>query len=112
MQTQRIVADVRRCLRTRGILVTRFNSTRDHNYGAAGHAEIEPGYFVVNGIPKRFFDQQSIQALFQAGWRTHSVEEQVIHCYSNPKVVWEVVVEKERHDASITQQEDPWQTLS
>jgi SAM-dependent methyltransferase len=111
-QTQRIVADVRRCLRMRGILFARFNSTRDYNHGAVGHAEIEPGYFIVNGMPKRFFDQYSVQMLFQAGWRAHSIEEQVVHCYSKSKVVWETVVEKEQHDASITQQEDPWQTFS
>jgi SAM-dependent methyltransferase len=102
-QTQRIVTDVRRCLRMRGILFARLNSTRDHNYRAAGHVEIEPGYFMVNGVPKRFFNQHSVQTLFRTGWRAHSVKEHVVHCYSKPKVVWEVVVEKAQRDT--TQQE-------
>jgi SAM-dependent methyltransferase len=105
-QTQHILADVRRCLRMEGVLFARFNSTKDDNYGAAGHAEIEPGLFMVNGMPKRFFDRRSVRALFRGGWHAHSIEERVVHCYSKPKVVWEVVVEKQRREVPVAQQEN------
>jgi SAM-dependent methyltransferase len=77
-----------------GLLLCRLNSTNDHHYGAIGHPEIEPNYYLVDGQPKRFFGKSDIQALFAAGWRLLHLEERVIHRYANPKSVWEVVLEK------------------
>jgi hypothetical protein len=44
--------------------------------------------------PKRFFDKASIQELFNKGWRTVAAEEMMIDKYEQPKVVWEVVLER------------------
>lgn len=91
-ETLALVERVRGMLRPGGVLLSRFNSTNDHNYGASGHLRIAENYFSVHGEPKRFFDRPSIQALFAAGWSTIAAEELVTHKYAHPKSVWEVVV--------------------
>jgi SAM-dependent methyltransferase len=77
-----------------GLLLCRLNSTNDHHYGASGHPEIEPNYYLVDGQPKRFFSKTAVQALFATGWRVLRLEERVVHRYAKPKSVWEVVLEK------------------
>ena len=77
------------------MLLCRLNSTNDHNYGAVGYPRIEHNYYLVQGEPKRFFDQTSIEAVFAAGWRMLSVAERVIERYAHPKAVWEVVLERD-----------------
>lgn len=53
----------------RGILLVQLNSTKDVNHGAVGHEEIEPGFYLVNGERKRFFDQDSIDTLLRLAGR-------------------------------------------
>jgi SAM-dependent methyltransferase len=76
-----------------GLLLCRLNSTKDLHFGAAGHPEIEPHYYLVDGRPKRFFDRADVDALFAQGWHALRVQEQTIQRYVQPKVVWEVVAE-------------------
>lgn len=85
---------VREVLRPGGLLLCRLNSTNDHNYGASGRVAIEEKYYSVNGEPKRFFDKPAIEKLFQEGWRTLSIEEEITHKYSMLKALWEVALEK------------------
>ncbi len=70
--TQQMVREIHRCLRAGGHLLVRLNSTRDINHGAAGHTEIEPNFYLVDGEPKRFFDRESVERLFASGWRIHA----------------------------------------
>ena len=93
-KTRKIVDDIKRCLMTRGIFLARFNSNNDTNYGSVGHNEVEPNVFRVNGLQKRYFDQQSMYQLFDKSWKIHSLEELCVERYSKPKIVWEIVVEK------------------
>ena len=93
-ETQRIVAEIRDRLRPGGYLLVRVNSVRDVHHGAVGHAEIGPGCYLVDGALKHFFDADDLRALFADRWRMHHLEERTIHRYENPKVVWEMVVEK------------------
>lgn len=93
-ETERVVAEVRRCLRPGGYLFARVNSTNDRHYGAVGHQSIEANLYLVKGMLKRFFDRPAIEHLFGRGWITHGLVEKVIHCYHKPKVVWELVVQK------------------
>ena len=95
VETVALVEKIRATLRMRGALLCRLNSTNDHNYGASGHPRIEDDYYLVEGEPKRFFDRASIEALFATGWRMLSLEERVIERYAKPKVVWEVIVERD-----------------
>jgi SAM-dependent methyltransferase len=93
-ETQTIVQRIRSALRPGGILLCRLNSTQDHNFGASGHPELEPNFFLVNGEPKRFFDETSIASLFAEGWGQLSLQHFVISKYIKPKALWEVVLER------------------
>lgn len=94
-ETLDVIERIRTTLGARGVLVSRFNSTNDHNFGASGYPRIEDNYYRVRGRTKRFFDRASIDALFAEGWRMLAIEECTIHRYEKPKVVWEVVVERD-----------------
>ena len=75
------------------MLLCRVNSSRDHHYGASGHPAIEPGYFRVDGEPKRFVDRAAVVALFADGWTVRHLEEHTVHRYARPKVLWEILAE-------------------
>jgi SAM-dependent methyltransferase len=93
-QTQEIVHRIHTVLRPGGVLLCRLNSTQDHHFGASGHPQIEPHYFLVDGAPKRFFDEASVGALFSHGWNRLSLEHFVTRKYLKPKALWEVVLER------------------
>lgn len=92
--TVEVVGRIRDVLRPRGLLLVRVNSTEDHHFGATGHAEIAPSYYLVDGHPKRFFDRAAITELFADGWSVLDVRHEVVHRYGPPKALWEVAVEK------------------
>ena len=89
-----IVARIWNVLSPQGLLLCRFNSTLDHNFGASGHPQIEPNFYQVNGQTKRFFDEKSVRDLFPDGWRLLSAEHFISHKYAVSKALWEVVLEK------------------
>jgi SAM-dependent methyltransferase len=93
-ETQTVVERIRAALRPGGILLCRLNSTQDHHFGASGYPELEPNLFLVNGAPKRFFDESSVATLFARGWRQLSLEHFVTRKYVKPKALWEVVLER------------------
>lgn len=93
-ETLAIVQKIHAALRPGGWLLCRLNSTEDHNFGASGHPEISPHFFMVKGEPKRFFDETSIDALFVTGWKRVALEHVVTRKYIQPKAVWEVVLER------------------
>jgi len=95
VETVAIVSRIRDVLRPDGLLACRLNATDDHNHGASGYPQIEPGLYSVRGQQKRFFDEDSVLALFASGWRRVSVEHQIIHKYILAKAVWEVILEKD-----------------
>ena len=89
--TMKIASELRRCLKADGLLLARFNSTNDYNYGASPTtSEIEPNFHLVGTSTKRFFDKNSVQTFLQ-GWDIQFLEENVIHRYEKPKSVWEVM---------------------
>ncbi len=91
-ETVAIVQRIREVLRPGGLLLCRLNSTEDHHFGASGHPEIEPNYFLVDGAPKRFFDEAGVKSLFARGWRCQSLEHVVTRKYLQSKALWEVVL--------------------
>lgn len=93
--TQALVQRIRSTLRPDGLLLCRLNSTQDHNFGASGHPVLEPNFFLVNGDPKRFFDETSIRALFAEGWNQLSLQHFVTSKYIRSKALWEVVLERQ-----------------
>lgn len=92
-ETVALVERIRELLLPTGLLLCRLNSTNDVHYGAAGHPEIEKGFYMVDGRPKRFFDRAAVEALFADGWHTLSLQEQTVQRYAKPKVLWEIVAE-------------------
>ena len=93
-ETVALVGRIREVLRPRGLLLCRLNSTQDHNFGATGHPEIEPGYYLVDGEPKRFFDRAAIEHLFAAGWNVLHLRHELVTRYGPPKALWEVGLER------------------
>lgn len=94
-ETLALAQRIRAVLRPGGVLLCRLNSTEDKNFGARGHPEIEPNYFMVDGSPKRFFDESAVRSVFATGWRTLSLEHFTTRKYFKPKSLWEVVLERE-----------------
>ena len=92
--TVALAARIRDTLRPAGILLCRLNSTNDHHYGASGHAEVEPRFYLVDDEPKRFFDRDAVTDLFAKGWIMLSIGELVIDRYDHLKTAWEVILEK------------------
>ena len=72
----------------------KLNSTKDVNHGAVGHEEIKPGFYLVNGERKRFFDQDSMDVLFETGWEIQRIQELTEGRFRETKVLWEVILEK------------------
>ena len=93
-ETLQLVERIRTTLRPGGVFLCRLNSTQDHHFGASGHPPIEPNYFLVDGAPKRFFDEAAVDALFAAGWSCLSKKHVVTRKYIQPKALWEVVLER------------------
>ena len=91
-ETVAIVRRIREVLRPGGLLLCRLNATDDHHFGASGHPQIEPDYFLVDGEPKRFFDEAAVNALFASGWRRQSLAHVVTRKYLQSKALWEVVL--------------------
>jgi len=73
------------------MLICRLNSTNDRHHGSIGHPQLDRNYFLVNGRPKRFFDQTDVDLLFASGWHVRTRVEEVIERYAKPKVIWRVV---------------------
>ena len=87
-----IESELRRCLKANGVLLARFNSTNDVNYGALSTDAIEQNLYQIGTRTKRFFDEASVRALLQ-GWDIQFLEENMIHRYEKPKSVWEVIAQ-------------------
>lgn len=94
-ETVAIVQRIRQVLRPGGLLLCRLNATDDQHFGASGHPQIEPNYFLVDGQPKRFFDEADISRLFASGWLCRSQQHLVTRKYLQSKALWEVVLERD-----------------
>jgi SAM-dependent methyltransferase len=90
-QTVELFERVRQTLRPGGVFLCRLNSTEDRNFGAVGHSIIEDNYYMVDGQPKRFFDERAVHNLFSSGWRVLSKEHLQTRKYVQKKALWEVI---------------------
>jgi len=88
--TMQIASELKRCIKTDGILLIRLNSTNDVNHGAGSGLEIEPNFYQVRSRTKRFFNETAMQT-FLNGWDIQFLEENVIHRFEKLKSVWEVM---------------------
>lgn len=93
--TLALVRRVHRVLRPGGVLLCRLNSVNDLHHGARGPSASgrdEDFFYVVDGIPKRFFDRAAVERLFADGWQLQHLEEVRVLRYDEPKVAWEAVL--------------------
>ncbi|MCD4505727.1 class I SAM-dependent methyltransferase [Chromobacterium piscinae] len=93
-ETVEIAERIRQCLPPGGKLLCRLNAADDHHYGASGHPEIAQDYYLVDGAPKRFFNERAVRELFAGGWRILSLEHHVSGKYALPKALWEAALER------------------
>jgi SAM-dependent methyltransferase len=94
-QTREIASRIRDVLVPRGLLLCRLNSTEDRNFGAHGYPEIEPHYYLVDGSPKRFFNEDAVREMFSNGWTFVSLEHFTTRKYVRAKALWEAVVQRD-----------------
>ena len=95
-ETLALARRIHRVLRPRGVLLCRLNSVNDFHHGASGPPpKGEDSFYLVNGVPKRFFDREAVERLFTEGWRMLHLEEHAVERYEQPKVLWEAVLERE-----------------
>jgi len=92
--TVKMISRVKDSLTGDGLFLCRVNSVNDINYGAVGNPEVDRHYYLVDGKLKRFFDKNDVKELFDSGWNILSLEEHTIDRFEKPKVVWEVISEK------------------
>jgi Cof subfamily protein (haloacid dehalogenase superfamily) len=91
--TERIIEEIKRVLVPHGTLLSRVNSIHDVNYGAGQGDLIEKNYYSVGGKLKRFFDKEQLLTLFR-DWNFKHIHEYRMDRYGEPKILWEVAVEK------------------
>ena len=88
--TQSIMAEIKRVLDRRGMLLIRVNSTEDTNYGAGQGSQLEDNYYRVGRQTKRFFDGASVHDLLSE-FDLQAVQHQTIDRYGRDKNVWEAM---------------------
>jgi SAM-dependent methyltransferase len=88
-ETLEIASRIRRVLMPDGLLLCRLNSTEDKNFGAEGHPEIEPNFYLVDGSPKRFFTEDAVREMSSDGWSLVSLEHFTTRKYLRSKALWE-----------------------
>ncbi|NQX90068.1 MAG: class I SAM-dependent methyltransferase [Halioglobus sp.] len=87
--TKEIIGEISDALVPNGLLICRLNSIEDRHYGATGYRSIEPGLYDVDGLKKRFFQEDEIYQLLAEGWHIQRVDHRVIDRYEKVKCVWE-----------------------
>lgn len=95
-ETLALARRIHRVLRPDGVLLCRLNSVNDVHHGASGPPpEGEDSFYLVDGVPKRFFDRAAVERLFADRWRMLHLEERTVERYAQTKVLWEAVLERE-----------------
>lgn len=90
-ETQALFDRIHQALGPDGLFVCRLNAHDDVHFGATGHPLIAPGYFNVDGQPKRFFSRDDIDRVLGPRWHVLSLEHQHTAKYGPPKALWELV---------------------
>jgi SAM-dependent methyltransferase len=94
LETSRIISDLYRVTKARGILIARVNSINDTNHGSGIGTEVERNYYDLNGRRKRFFDREMVYDLFDNGFSISKAIENRTNKYNDEKILWEIVAGK------------------
>lgn len=86
--TFRILNEIKRVLRSNGMLLFRLNAISDYHTDKLGEVELERHFYQTErGSFRRFFDKEDINRFF-AGWKLRYLEEETMYRYKNPKYLW------------------------
>lgn len=88
-KTAKILKEIHRVLKPKGILICRVNSSQDINYGSQGYPEIEKGLYTVKTFTRRFFAKADILDLYSPEWDVSNLEHKEIDRYKLPKFIWQ-----------------------
>ena len=93
--TERIISEIKRVLKSNGHLFFRVNSTSSTEYKtllSSGAEPIEPHLYFANNMEKRFFSLDDIDKFF-ADWNFIAKREENMTRWSSDKIVWTGVVQ-------------------
>ena len=86
--TIKILEEIKRVLKSKGILIFRVNSINDVLYGAGKGLEVEKHLYQTDDMGyKRFFDEKDIK-YFLNGWDISYMQEEDMTRYDKPKKLW------------------------
>lgn len=91
--TAKVVEEVKRLLRPRGLLLYRMNSVNDPECGTGQGDLLDPDYYLQNGVRRRYFSITSCRSTFK-GWEELLLEEKPVHRYDKTKVLCEGLLRK------------------
>ena len=94
--TFRILEEIKRVLKSDGVLLFRLNAIPDYHIDRAGEIELEPHFYQTErGSFRRFFDREDIRRFFKE-WKLLYLEEETMYRYNNPKYLWTGAVRADR----------------
>ena len=91
--TARIVRELGRLLRPRGLLLYRVNSVHDPNFQTGQSDLLEQDFLLQDGIRRHYFSIETCRETFQ-GWEEILLEEKTVDAYGKPKSLCEGLVRK------------------
>ena len=89
-ETTALFERIKQALSPGGLFLCRLNSTEDVHFGATGHPELEPNFYLVGDQPKRFFDRAAIESVVGHPWQVISLTHYSTGKYGKPKALWEL----------------------
>lgn len=94
--TKMILFNIKRILKSSGILIARLNSSKDENFGANDGIEVEPNFYIneERGITKRFFTEAIIKEYFSL-FKILSISNKEILYIGKAKQIFEIICEKD-----------------
>jgi len=91
--TAKVVDELKRLLRPRGLLLYRVNSVNDPECGTGQGDLLDPDYYLQNGVRRRYFSIDSCRTTFK-GWEELLLEEKTVHRYDKAKILCEGLLRK------------------
>ena len=94
--TKMIMFNIKRILKSPGLLIARVNSSEDENFGAKDGDQVEPDFYINNerGITKRFFTKAAINEYFSI-FNIKSITSKEVLYIGKPKKIFEIICEKQ-----------------
>lgn len=96
--TLHILNEIKRVLKTNGVLLARVASVNDFNFGAGVGKQLEKNFYFEGAYTKRFFDQDDIHRYFSMIGEVEAFETAMTRKeeeYIKPKMLYQIKVKKE-----------------